>query len=856
MDDALPLGMGRHAMAAWTAVALCVCGLIGARVLTSGQAQLLPAPTHVGQPRYGWDRIASTAAPTSPPAKGRGDTQHAMRRVAGGSLATSAGGVSATFSVGGVLVRAGSRDTLQLGLARLGRMGRLQQVERVSPSGRANEVRYVHRSVVEWYTRGPLGLEQEFTLSRRPAGTGALTLVVGRIPSRETVVVAPDGRSLSIQGRLSVGSLSVTDRFGRRLPAWLAVTHRMLTLKIDDSSARYPLRVDPTVTAQAELTASDGTTSGYFGGSVGVSGSTIVIGTGFPGWVGPGPMPRAAYVFAEPNGGAWQSATQTAELTVGSGAGGTGLGNSVAIDANTIVVSGTGAVAAYVYAEPAGGWQASSTPDAVLTVQGLSGFAAGDPVKISGGTIVVGDPGANAGQGAAYVFSEPPGGWASENQAATLTASDGASQDAFGSSVGVSGSAIVVGAPDHGVGSNIDQGAAYVFSEGPSGWITSTESAELTASNGAQDDWFGSSVSIDASTIAIGADTKNHSNVGAIYVFQAQANSWATATQTAELTASDNNYRGWLGQAVAIQGNTIFAPVEVLNLASGAALDTFVEPVSGGWKDATQSAELTTGGSGEGTPSVAISGNTVVIGQSGTQVGLHAAQGAAFVDPSGVISLSGGGTSPPIPPPSGGGGGSTSAYPGVSIDGGDVATNSLSVQLSITPLTGATQASVSNDAGMVGSDTQTLSVGPQVQWTLATPPTDVVTLLVYARFVGAYDWVQYSASIIYDSALPTVQSASVTSAGSAVDVAGAARAGLRSYSLRLKAKDPHVGVCEIATATRRNARDETVTSIKSCKRIGVTHLSTVIRLRLAGAPKYVRVRNSAGSWSHWLAITP
>ncbi len=54
---------------------------------------------------------------------------------------------------------------------------------------------------------------------------------------------------------------------------------------------------------------------------------------------------------------------------------------------------------------------------------------------MSGDTVVVGasgdDVGANANQGSAYVFVKPGAGWASGNETAKLTASDGAAGDAF-----------------------------------------------------------------------------------------------------------------------------------------------------------------------------------------------------------------------------------------------------------------------------------------------------------------------------------------------------------------------------------------------------------------------------------------
>jgi hypothetical protein len=49
------------------------------------------------------------------------------------------------------------------------------------------------------------------------------------------------------------------------------------------------------------------------------------------------------------------------------------------------------------------------------------------------------------------------------SQLAELISSDGATADLFGYSVAVSGKTAVVGAPNHQVGSNAGQGAAYVF---------------------------------------------------------------------------------------------------------------------------------------------------------------------------------------------------------------------------------------------------------------------------------------------------------------------------------------------------------------------------------------------------------
>jgi len=67
---------------------------------------------------------------------------------------------------------------------------------------------------------------------------------------------------------------------------------------------------------------------------------------------------------------------------------------------------------------------------------------------------------ANGPLGAAYIFVRPGSGWADETQTAKLTASDGAAGDQFGTSVAISGNTAVAGAPGATASGNFLQGAA------------------------------------------------------------------------------------------------------------------------------------------------------------------------------------------------------------------------------------------------------------------------------------------------------------------------------------------------------------------------------------------------------------
>ena len=106
-----------------------------------------------------------------------------------------------------------------------------------------------------------------------------------------------------------------------------------------------------------------------------------------------------------------------------------------------------------------------------------------------------------------------------------LTAFDGKATDEFGISVAVDGETVVVGAHKHDIGSKSNAGAAYVYTKPGSVWANATESAKPTASGGAKNDEFGSSVAIDGDTVMVGAyahdngDSDNTANSGAAYVF-------------------------------------------------------------------------------------------------------------------------------------------------------------------------------------------------------------------------------------------------------------------------------------------------------------------------------------------------
>ena len=145
-------------------------------------------------------------------------------------------------------------------------------------------------------------------------------------------------------------------------------------------------------------------------------------------------------------------------------------------------------------------------------------------------------------------------------QTAKLAASNGPADDWFGNSVSVSGDTVVVGAPTNYLGASPGQGSAYLFVKPVGGWTDMTQSAKLFASDGAASDVFGWSVAVSSDCVvtgAPGADLDPLGKQGAAYTFAKPAVGWVDMTQTAKLIASDRTPGDLLGWSVAVSGDTV-----------------------------------------------------------------------------------------------------------------------------------------------------------------------------------------------------------------------------------------------------------------------------------------------------------
>lgn len=307
------------------------------------------------------------------------------------------------------------------------------------------------------------------------------------------------------------------------------------------------------------------------------------------------------------------------------------FGSRVAIDGDTAIVGANlddvgspDQGSAFVFTRSGGVW----TLQATLTASdGDFGDRFGAAVAVRGDTAVVGAVydtiGSNFRQGSAYVFTRSGTTW---TQQAKLTVSDGAAGDEFGHAVALSGETVLIGAR---VAGAVNQGAAYVFTRTGGVW---SQQAVLLASDGAGGDGFGAFAALDGDTALVGAHDDavgGNGTQGSAYVFRRTGTSW---NEEAHLTASDGAAGDQFGTGLAVSGDTLLVGAPGRNVGSSGdqgAVYVFTR-ASAVW---TQQAQLTASDGAAGDVfgvGVSLEGDRAIVGAWGHNVGTNANQGAAY----------------------------------------------------------------------------------------------------------------------------------------------------------------------------------------------------------------------------------
>ena len=358
----------------------------------------------------------------------------------------------------------------------------------------------------------------------------------------------------------------------------------------------------------AKLTSSNGETADYFGGSLAVSGDTVVVGMHNYGR-------NYVYVFVKPASG-WADMVETAELTPSDG--GNNFGASVAIDGDTVAVGSSGNYPygqVYVYVRPVTGWR-NMTETARLTTTIEYGYTIGYSVAVSGSTVLTD----SYSDSPVLVYERNKHGWKNSSApSATLNSSSVAS-------FGIGGNTVVVG-----------EGAdALIFLKPQGGWVGNVDPAATLVPSDSPS-YFGTSVAIDnrSRTVVVAARVCGLCYPGELYVYTRPVQGWINMTQTAKLKVP-NNF-GLPTVAISENGETVVAGSPGATIGTNqfqGAVYVFAKPGSG-WRTTKKfSAKLI---ATDGAPndqlgtSVGVSGSTIVAGAPNATIDSNSYQGAAYV---------------------------------------------------------------------------------------------------------------------------------------------------------------------------------------------------------------------------------
>lgn len=377
----------------------------------------------------------------------------------------------------------------------------------------------------------------------------------------------------------------------------------------------------PDPITEVKLTASDADTADYFGSSVAISNGVLIVGA----WGNDdgGSKSGSAYIFSKDSGGAnnWGEVTK---LTASDAAVDDNFGSlgSIAISGDYAVVGAWGGTSAYVFRRDEGGTDNWGEVKKLTDSDSYPHDQFGLSVAISGDTVVVGAHLSNTSgerSGSAHIFKRDEGGPDNWGEVKTISASDAAPFDSFGVAVAISGDTIVVGTNRDNTAA-LNLGSAYIFQRDEGGSNNWGEVKRLVASDGASNDSFGQSVGIfgDIAIVAAYTDDDGGDNSGSVYIFRKDeggVNNWG---EVKKLIASDDITGDLFGGSVAISDNKVIvgATGNDDNGAKSGSAYIFSQDFGGtdNWGEIEKLTASDAASVDEFGAAVAISGGTVIVG--------------------------------------------------------------------------------------------------------------------------------------------------------------------------------------------------------------------------------------------------
>ena len=392
---------------------------------------------------------------------------------------------------------------------------------------------------------------------------------------------------------------------------------------------------DDDYSQQQKLLADDGAADDWFGWSVSVYNDTAAIGA-LGDDTDNGSDSGSVYIFEKNSTSSGTSWDQAAKITADDGAADDWFGYSVSLSSNTVLIgaryddtdNGSDSGSAYIFEKNSTSWDQAAK---ITADDGAADDWFGHSVSLFSNTALIGAHGDDDNgirSGSAYIFEYNSTSTSSSwDQAAKITADDGAVDDYFGHSVSVYNDTALIGAygdDDNGIRS----GSAYIFeynsTSSGSSW---DQAAKITADDGAVGDWFGHSVSVYNDTALISAPGDDANGSAYIFEYNSTSSSW---DQAAKLAADDGAFDDWFGYSVSLYDDTAVIDARY-NDDNGSAYIFEYNSTSSSWDQAAKLAADDGADEDLFGYSVSVYNDTALIGAYGDDTDNGSNSGSAYI---------------------------------------------------------------------------------------------------------------------------------------------------------------------------------------------------------------------------------
>lgn len=256
------------------------------------------------------------------------------------------------------------------------------------------------------------------------------------------------------------------------------------------------------------LTAPDRQSGDYFGSSIAIDNGQIAVGA--TGSDDHGRRSGAVYTFRL-EGNQWMAHKK---MTDKEGTANDHFGSSVAIDETTLIVGATRdnkAGSIIIFEKTDGDWQQRLK---VFASDGKAKDAFGNSLSLFDNRLAVGADGVDGFTGAVYIFERHLGGSDNWGELKKIQPEDGDVDDHFGKNISLYGDYLLIGSEGHHFG----MGATYLFRKDKAGNDNWGLANKMHAIDGNPNDAFGSSVALSGEDILVGAHQSER--MGGAYLFK------------------------------------------------------------------------------------------------------------------------------------------------------------------------------------------------------------------------------------------------------------------------------------------------------------------------------------------------